>query len=56
LLFELTHKEILQWSKKGARAMDEVEFLRQIQKEKGDEYHGIHILTLKVISKMRSTT
>jgi hypothetical protein len=36
--------------------MDRVEFLKEIQKDEGDEDHGIDILTYDNISNMHSTT
>jgi hypothetical protein len=38
------------------RALDQVDFIKEIQKDKGDEDHGIDILKDDNISRMHSTT
>jgi hypothetical protein len=41
LLRGIIHTEVLRWDKKGGRALDRVEFLQQVQKDKGVEDHDI---------------
>jgi hypothetical protein len=35
MLLRITHREFLRWVEKGARALDIVEFLQEVQREKG---------------------
>lgn len=57
MLQGITHKEILIWGEsKSAWALDRVEFLREVQKDKGIEYHHIEIISNENISKMNYAT
>jgi hypothetical protein len=45
LLLGITYKEVLRWAEKGARALDRVKFIREVQKDKGVKDHNIELLS-----------
>jgi hypothetical protein len=45
LLLRITYKEVLRWAEKGTRALDRVEFLKEVQRDKGVEDHNIELLS-----------
>jgi len=56
LLFRVTYKEVLKWVEKGANALERVEFIREVKKDKGEDEHNIEILSDERLPQMHSAT
>jgi hypothetical protein len=46
LLCIVAHKEMLKWDERAHRTLNQIEYIREIQKGRGEEEHGIKILTM----------
>ena len=56
LLFGVTYKEVIKWVKNGANVLERVDFIREVQKDKGEDEHNIEILSDERLAQMHSTT
>jgi hypothetical protein len=46
LLCFVVHKEMLKWVEKAHKTLSQIEYIREIQKGRGEEEHGIRMLTM----------
>jgi hypothetical protein len=45
LLGMVSHKDMLRWSEREHKALAQIEYIKEIQKGRGEEEHGIRVLT-----------
>jgi hypothetical protein len=52
----IAYKDMMKWSKKSHQVLEKIEYIREIQKGRGEEEHGIRTLTNESLVRFKTTT
>jgi hypothetical protein len=52
----IAYKDMMKWSEKYHQVLEKIEYIREIQKGRGEEEHGIRMLIDESLVRFKTTT